>query len=274
MFGSMNPVIRDWRDQRVWIVGASSGIGAALSRELLSRGARVALSARRAAPLAEIAQGDHRDRAVVATMDVTDPASVRTAHRIVLERFGRVDLTIWVAGTYAPMRAAKFDLADAHRTVRTNVDGVFNGLSVLLPTLRGQRSGGIALVSSVAGYRGLPMSLVYGPTKAALINLAESLYLDMHPLGVGVWLVSPGFVRTPLTDLNDFNMPALISAETAARRIADGFAKGAFEIHFPRRFTWVMKALRLLPARLYFALVRRFTRSDPGALHEAGDTPR
>jgi short-subunit dehydrogenase len=120
-----------------------------------------------------------------------------------------------------------------------------------------QGSGTLALVSSVAGYRGLPKSLVYGPTKAAIINLAEALYLDLRPRGIGVCVVNPGFVRTPLTAQNDFHMPALISPEEAAREIVAGLARGAFEIHFPRRFTRVLKLLRVLPYRWYFAAVRR-----------------
>ena len=274
MFEPLNPRIRDWRGQRVWLVGASSGIGAALARELFDRGARVAVSARRAGALEALVPDAARERALVVPMDVTDAASVAAAHRQVLAQWGGIDLTIWVAGTYAPLRAQEFRLDDALRVVRTNLDGVLNGLATLLPVIRGERRGGVALVSSVAGYRGLPKSLVYGPTKAALNNLTESLYLDLHPLGVGVYLINPGFVRTPLTDLNDFSMPALITAEDAARQILKGFARGAFEIHFPGRFTRTMKALQLLPHRLYFALVRRLTRSDRGAEGQAGGALR
>jgi short-subunit dehydrogenase len=122
-----------------------------------------------------------------------------------------------------------------------------------------RQHGHISLVSSVAGYRGLPQSLAYGPTKAALINLAETLYLDLQPQGVGVSVISPGFVDTPLTAQNDFHMPALITPEQAAQAIVQGWALGEFDIHFPKRFTLVMKLLRLLPYRLYFAVVRRMT---------------
>jgi short-subunit dehydrogenase len=123
-----------------------------------------------------------------------------------------------------------------------------------------RRQGHISLVSSVAGFRGLPQSLAYGPTKAALIHLAETLYLDLQPQGLGVSVINPGFVDTPLTAGNDFHMPALMSPDEAAQAIVQGWAKGEFEIHFPKRFTRVMKLLRLLPYRLYFALVRRITR--------------
>jgi short-subunit dehydrogenase len=271
MFAPLNPRISDWRGQRVWLVGASSGIGAALAAALLQRGARVALSARRAQALDALTHGEARERARVVPMDVTDPGSVADAHRRVQAEWGGIDLTIWVAGTYTPMGTDRFRLDDALGVVRTNLGGVLNGLAVLLPVMRRERRGGIAVVSSVAGYRGLPKSLVYGPTKAALNNLAESLYLDLHPLGVGVYLINPGFVRTPLTDLNDFSMPALIDPEDAARSILAGLARGAFEIHFPGRFTRVMKLLQMLPHRLYFALMRRLTRSDRGSAHHAED---
>jgi NAD(P)-dependent dehydrogenase (short-subunit alcohol dehydrogenase family) len=267
----LNPPIGSWRDRRVWLVGASSGIGEALARRLLAAGARVALSARRAAPLAELAgAAASASHALVLPMDVTDVASVRAAHDRLLSQWGGVDLAIWVAGTYSAMSADDFDLEAALAIVETNLDGALHGLQVLLPTLRRQRSGGVALVSSVAGYRGLPKSLAYGPTKAALINLAESLYLDLHPLGVGVYLVNPGFVETPLTARNDFRMPALITSDEAAARILDGLARGRFEIHFPARFTLALNLLRLLPYRLYFAAIRRIT----GVGREAQPEPR
>jgi NAD(P)-dependent dehydrogenase (short-subunit alcohol dehydrogenase family) len=166
---------------------------------------------------------------------------------------------IWVAGRYVPMRAQDFDLGQARAMLEANLAGVLNGIDALIPMLRREGHGGIALVASVAGYRGLPKSLVYGPTKAALINLAEALYLDLAPEGLGVWLVSPGFVDTPMTAANDFRMPALVDPEQAAQAIVDGFGRGAFEIRFPRRFTSWMQLLRVLPYRAYFAAVRRFT---------------
>jgi len=129
----------------------------------------------------------------------------------------------------------------------------------VLPTLRSQRHGGVAIVASVAGYRGLPRALIYGPTKAALINLAESLYLDLAPHRIGVYLVNPGFVDTPLTQKNGFRMPALIPAEEAARLTLRGIENGEFEIHFPKRFTNLLRVLRTLPYPAYFAAVRRFS---------------
>ena len=259
----LNPPIRDWRGLRVWLVGASSGIGAALAADLARRGARIALSARRQAALAEVAlRCTGADGApLLLPLDVVDAAGVRAAHDRILAEWGGIDLTVWLAGDYTPMRADAFDLAAARRILDVNL-AMFNGLDVLLPTLRRQGRGALAIVSSVAGYRGLPRSLAYGPTKAALNNLADALYLDLHPLGVGVHLVCPGFVDTPLTAGNEFRMPGLIGPEAAARHIVEGLSQGRYEIRFPRGFTLVMRLLGMLPHRLYFALVRRFTGCD------------
>ena len=262
----MNPRIRDWRGQRVWIVGASSGIGAALARALLARGARVALSARRAQALAEVA-GDAapHGQAMLVPLDVTDPATVAEAHARIVGQWQAVDLTVWVAGTYEAMHPHTFGLQAARRVMDTNLS-IFNGLAVLLPAMRRDGKGSLAIVSSVTGYRGLPtVAMAYGPTKAALISLAETLYLDLHPHGHGIYLINPGFVETRLTAENSFAMPGLIDAESAARRILDGFGRGDFEIHFPRRLTWPLKLARLLPYRWYFALVSRFTGSARAA---------
>jgi NAD(P)-dependent dehydrogenase (short-subunit alcohol dehydrogenase family) len=253
---ALNPRIPSWQGQRVWVIGASYGIGAALARRLINDGARVAMSARSRDLLDAIAEGND---ARVDVLDVTDAASVAKAARGILAAWGGVDLVLIVAGTHVEMRADTFDLARAKRLFDVNVIGVLNCLDTVLPTLVQQRRGGIAIVSSVAGYRGLPRALIYGPTKAALINLAESLYLDLAPQGIGVYLVNPGFVDTPLTQKNEFKMPALIPADKAAELTLDGIAAGEFEIHFPRRFTNLLRLLRTLPYPAYFAAVRRFT---------------
>jgi NAD(P)-dependent dehydrogenase (short-subunit alcohol dehydrogenase family) len=252
---ALNPRIKSWQGQRVWVIGASYGIGAALARRLLNDGARVAMSARSRDLLDAIAEGND---ALVEVLDVTDAASVAKAARRILAAWGGVDLVAIVAGTHVEMRADTFDLARAKRLFDVNVNGVLNCLDAVLPTLRQQRRGGVAIVSSVAGYRGLPRALIYGPTKAALINLAESLYLDLSPHGIGVYLVNPGFVDTPLTQKNDFKMPALIPVDEAARLTLEGIEEGEFEIHFPKRFTHLMRLLRTLPYPAYFAAVRRF----------------
>jgi len=257
-FAPLNEPVRDWKGRRVWIVGASSGIGAALARRLGRLGVRLALSARREAPLrALLASAPAPGLAL--PLDVVDAGAVAAAAARIEREWGGVDLVIWLAGRYVPMRAQDFDLAQARTMLEANLAGVLNGIDAVLPMLRRQGHGDIALVASVAGYRGLPKSLVYGPTKAALINFAEALYLDLAPEGFGVWLVSPGFVDTPMTAANDFRMPALVDPEQAAQAIIDGFGRGAFEIRFPRRFTSWMQLLRVLPYRAYFAAVRRFT---------------
>lgn len=253
---SLNRKIPSWAGRRVWVIGASYGIGAALARELINQGAKVALSARTRDLLDAIAEATD---AIVAPLDVTDAASVRSAARIVLDEWGEIDLVMIVAGTHIEMRAHNFHLGHAKKLFDVNVNGVLNCLETALPMLLEQSHGGIAIVASVAGYRGLPKALIYGATKAALINLAESLYLDLAPRGIGVYLVNPGFVDTPLTQRNDFTMPALMPADEAARQTLAGIAAGRFEIHYPKRFTRWLRLLRTLPYPAYFAAVRRFT---------------
>ena len=197
---------------------------------------------------------------LVLPFDVNDAAKLAQAERTLVETWGGYDLVVYMAGDYTPMQVAEFNLARAQELLNTNLRGALNALAVVLPRLLLARRGAIALVASVAGYRGLPQSLVYGPTKAALINLSEALYLELRPHGIEVFLINPGFVATPLTAGNKFTMPALISAEHAAAEIIRGFAHGRFEIHFPRRFTGWLKVLRLLPYPWYFPLVRRLTR--------------
>lgn len=253
----LNRPIRDWSGRRVWIVGASSGIGAALARELSARGARLALSARRPEALQALA-GECAD-ALVVPMDVTVSVDHERAAAEVRQHFGEIDLAIFNAGTYRPMRAWELDGPALRTTVDTNLTGVMEGVAAVVGPMLARGEGAVAIVGSVAGYGGLPKAVSYGPTKAALINLAEVLYLDLAPRGLDVFLINPGFVETPLTQQNDFHMPALIPAAEAARRILEGFAAGRFEIHFPQRFTLVLKLLSLLPRRVYFPLIRRMT---------------
>jgi NAD(P)-dependent dehydrogenase (short-subunit alcohol dehydrogenase family) len=254
---ALNPKITDWDGKRVWLVGASSGIGAALATALFERGARVTVSARNEAALAEVVGGRTTGRAVSA--DVTDLESLAAAYRRVGATWGGLDVVVYLAGTYKPQRAWELTIEDARRHVEVNLMGAYNLLTLVIPDLIAKSSGAIALVSSVAGFRGLPNSLAYGPTKAALINLAEALYLDLAPRGVGVHLINPGFVETPLTARNPFKMPALIKPEAAADAILTGFARGEFETHFPKRFTRMLKLLRQLPYGAYFAAVGRVT---------------
>lgn len=254
---AMNPRLRDWRGKRVWIIGASTGIGAETAKLLLAKGARVALSARSEAALDEIAR-DH-ERAQVVPLDVTVHQQLLEARERLLADWQGIDLVLIVAGAYTEMRADDMDMQVVDRLLDVNLRGVFHCLDAVLPTLIAQGHGGIGIVSSVAGYSGLPKALVYGPTKAALINLSESLYFDLHPRGIAVYLINPGFVATPATANNQFAMPALISADHAAREIVRGIEQGRFQIHFPKRFTNWMRLARLLPYRLYFPLIHKVT---------------
>jgi len=255
-FKPLNPPLTDWHGKTVWIVGASSGIGAATARALLAQGARVVVSARNAAALQALAQNQPLCQAL--PLDATDSAAVHQAAKILLAQ-GPLDGVMYCAGHYEPMRADAMDVAQMKRHCEVNYLGALYLLDAVLPALRARGTGHISLVGSVAGYRGLPNSLAYGPTKAALINLAEALYLDLHSEGLGVSIINPGFVETPLTAQNDFKMPALLTPDQAAQAILQGWAKGLFEIHFPKRFTRWLKLLRLLPYRVYFKLVQKAT---------------
>ena len=261
LFKPMNPPITDWRGLRVWLVGASSGIGEATASALHARGAHVLVSARNAEALHAFVAAHPMQQGGAAQawpLDVTDAAAVtRTAREILAQ--GPLDLVLYCAGHYREMRATDMDMADLQRHLDINYVGALHVLGAVLPAMTARGAGHVSLISSVAGFRGLPKSLAYGPTKAALTNLAETLYLDLQPLGLGVSVVHPGFVQTPLTAQNDFTMPALITPPQAAQAMVDGWAKGTFDIHYPKRFTRWMKLLRLLPYRAYFPAVRRFT---------------
>jgi NAD(P)-dependent dehydrogenase (short-subunit alcohol dehydrogenase family) len=270
---ALNHPITEWSGRTVWIVGGSAGIGAALGQALQDTRARLIVSGRRLESL-EAAFPDPSVRKEV--FDITD----RQAGGQVLARLAAAgwvpDLVFWVAGDYQPQPIEDFDPADAHRIIETNLSSAYDGLWALLqhwihgehPLAATRRAQGlppphICWFSSVAGYRGLPLALSYGASKAGLNAMAETCFLELKPHAVDVSLVCPGFVRTRLTEGNDFTMPALISAEEAARETLAGLAQGRFEIHYPRRFTRVMKTLRILPYRLYFWLVAKTLRK-PG----------
>ena len=255
-----NRPLQDWRGKRVWLVGASSGIGLACAQALQTAGAQVVISARELGPLSDWARKSESEgqRLELFPLDVTDGLQVKYVTRQVAAG-GAIDLLLYCAGHYKAQRAAEFDLSDMLRHQEVNYNGLLRVLGASLPILLQQGFGHISLVSSVAGWRGLPNGLAYGPTKAAMTNLAETLYMDLQDRGIGVSLISPGFVATPLTAQNNFQMPALLTPEQAAQAMLKGWAQGAFDIHFPKRFTLWLKMLRLLPYRVYFALVRRFT---------------
>ncbi len=253
----LNPAIEDWKGRVVWIVGASSGIGRATAEMLHARGAVVVVSARDVAALGHFVAAHPGSHAI--PLDVTDRVAMASAARRVLALRGSLDLAMYCAGHYHAMRVADFNLDEALRHMQVNYGGALNLLDCVLPVLTAQRFGHLSLVASVAGYRGLPNALAYGPSKAALQHLAEVLYFDLHRAGIGVSVINPGFVATPLTAGNRFNMPALLSPEQAAQAIVRGWETGSFDIHFPKRFTLWLKMMRHLPHTMYFAAVQRAT---------------
>lgn len=255
---SLNPPLRDWAGRWAWVIGASSGIGRATAAALHAQGARVIVSARQAHALDAFVR-EHAG-SVALPLDVTRPDEMHAAAQAVYRLSGGTPaLVLYCAGHYKAQRATAYDLGEMQQHLAVNYMGVLHLLDAVLPMLTAAGRGHLSLVGSVAGYRGLPMSLAYGPTKAALNNLAETLYLDLHPLGVGVSIVNPGFVDTPLTAQNHFAMPALLSPDEAARQMLKGWAQGRFEMNFPRRFTAWLRLLRCLPDAWYFAAVRRTT---------------
>ena len=246
--------------KRVWVIGASSGIGEACANALLAQGAKVALSSRRVERLNAIAAQAQTDQALVIPLDVTNDDQFHGAYQTLLNTWGGLDLLLFVSGMYIPLRADDFEIQAAEQTIEANLLGPMRAVALVLPEMLKEHAGHIAIVGSVAGYSGLPKALAYGPSKAGIINFCETLYYDLLPEGVSVHMISPGFVATEATAQNDFEMPALISAEQAATEILSGIQRGEFDIHFPKRFSRFLKLLRILPYPLYFWIVRRFVK--------------
>ena len=240
-----------------WITGASSGIGAALAQELAERGWTVAISARRQSELNTIAAANERIHAYVC--DVTDREAMRKTAADIEAAHGPIALAVLNAGIYLPTNLPEFDADLFDRSFEVNLGGVVNGLNALVPSMVQRGKGHISFVASVTGYGGLGTSAAYGATKAALLNMAESMAMDLRANGVHVSSIAPGFVRTPATDGNEFPMPFIIEAEAAAKRIADGLARNKTHIAFPKRFTFLLRLINLLPRSLYVKLVGKVT---------------
>lgn len=242
----------------IWITGASSGIGKEVARQYAQAGHTVCISARSRDSLAAVAKecAEMPGELHVVPVDVTDCEGVQTAYSEICERVGIPDLAILNAGTHKENPVAQFDRALYSRIMDINYMGVVNCLQVIVPGCIERREGHIAVVSSVAGYRGLPKASAYGASKAALINMCEALQPELAAYNVRLRLINPGFVRTPLTDLNEFDMPFLMEVEDAARRMISKLQGNYFEITFPRRFTFMLKVLRMLPYGLYLRLTR------------------
>ncbi|MFZ9616365.1 MAG: SDR family NAD(P)-dependent oxidoreductase, partial [Fluviibacter sp.] len=198
---------------------------------------------------------------LVLPFDACDINATNLAVSEVNSNWHGVDLVIYNAGTYEATRVDSLSPESAEQSLRVNLLAPIAITTAILPLLlqtpETSKPRGIAYVASVAGYRGLPRALTYGPGKAGLISFAESLWGDLNGLGLNTWIINPGFVRTRLTAQNTFAMPALIEPEDAAKEIIRGFAKGNFEIHFPKRFTWFMKLMRNFPTHWYLRLSKR-----------------
>ena len=236
-----------------WVTGASTGIGRDIVLQLKAAGVKVAASARSPEKLASLGLG-----VLTVPLDVTDAVACRVAADRVESELGPIDLVVLGAGTYSPVAVDDLDPKLFAHTMTTNYMGVVNCLAAVAPRMLARGSGHVSWIASVAGFMGLPKAAAYGPTKAALINLAESLEPEMKLRGVRVSVINPGFVATPLTAQNDFEMPFLMQPEEAARRTIAGLAAGHFEVAYPRRFVMILRALRALPYSAFFSLITRF----------------
>ena len=240
-----------------WITGAGKGIGRGLAKRLAEDGWTVCASARTAADLESLAAACPDGHLHPHVLDITDASATRAVLKAIEAEWGPPDLAILNAGTHIPVTATDLDAEPFLRLMETNVMGTVYGMTNLLPIMQRRGFGHIVVVSSLAGYRGLPTSAAYGASKAALINMCEALRPELDVIGIKLQIINPGFVKTPLTDQNDFAMPFLVTVEQATQHIMRGLASDRFEVAFPHRFAFIMKMLRILPDRLFFALTRR-----------------
>lgn len=248
----------------LWITGAGKGIGKSVALHYAAQGWTVAISARTESDLSDVvgeAKQKHLSGRIIGyPLDVTDHEGLKQTFEQIERDHGPLDQIIFNAGTHSPTPPTEFSVAPFRKLVEVNYIGAINGLDAVLPEFIARKSGHVAIVASVAGYSGLPNAAAYGATKAALINMCESLKTQLDGLGVTISVINPGFVRTPLTDQNDFPMPFLMEPEDAARAIFSGMERGKFEIAFPTPFVLILKFLRLLPYWLYFPLVKKMTK--------------
>lgn len=243
----------------VWITGASTGIGAETAIQLAAKGYNVMASARSADKLTALEEGakDLEGSIHAYPCDVTDEKAIATTLSEIEKTHGPIDIAILNAGTYLPDTAQSFTFANFQKQYEINVFGVAKCIEPLLKTFIARKKGHIAITASVAGFRGLPRSISYGSGKAALINMAEALYLEAKPHGIKVQVITPGFVRTPLTDKNDFTMPMLMEVDDAAQALIAGLESERFEITFPWLFSFLTKLVGLLPDKAYFWVIEK-----------------
>ena len=248
------------KDKKViWITGASSGIGRALAIKFANEGWIVAASARRENLLQEL--NKINENIYSFPLDVTDKEKCSEVFNEIKNKFQNIDICFFSTGTWNPKKEKEIDVEQMEEVFKINFFGTVNSIKAVEQYFRERKNGIITIVSSIAGYRGLPNSTGYGPSKSALNNLAESLYFDFKRYNVRVCLVSPGFIKTPMTDKNDFKMPFLKTPEYAADQIYEGLVnKNIFEIHFPKSLTITLKLLSFLPSKIYFGLVGKLTK--------------
>lgn len=240
----------------VWITGASSGIGHLLALTLAKRGIKVSVSARRAEALNELANANENIHAY--PLDVTDDEAAQAIAAQIEQDHGPLDLVVLNAGQWAEIRAHDYSAERARKMMDVNYNGVVNCLAPVMRKMIRRRAGHIAIVASVAAFRGIPRGAMYGPTKAALLNMAEALKLDLQSFGVELSVINPGFIDTPMTQKNKFEMPFLTSVEEAVSKILKGLEKKKFEISFPWAFAALLRGSRRIPYPLYFWLLRKF----------------
>ena len=243
----------------IWITGGSTGIGKALAIRFASKGWNVAISARRVELLDDLSNS--YDNIFGFPLDVTDKERCKEVFNEIKNKFENVDICFFSTGTWDPKKEKNIDVEQMENVFKVNFFGTVNSIKAVEQYFRNKKNGIITIVSSIAGYRGLPNSTGYGPSKSALNNLAESLYFDFKRYNVRVCLVSPGFIQTPMTDKNDFKMPFLKTPDYAADKIYDGLInKKIFEIHFPKTLTVILKFLSFLPSSIYFSLLSKLTK--------------
>ncbi len=239
--------------KKIWITGASSGIGKAVAEKFANEGWKVAVSARRKEILDEMANNQN---IFSYPLDVTNQEQVNNIFTKILNDFGDIDLCIFSSGTYDPKNEQSINMEKIKNVINVNFFGVVSCVKAVETYFKEKKIGQISIVSSIAGYRGLPNSSGYGPSKAALTNFAESIYFDFKKFNVNISVISPGFIKTPLTDKNEFSMPFLETPEFAAKKIFDGLIKNkSFEIHFPKPLTLLLKFFRILPYKIYLFLI-------------------
>ncbi len=242
--------------KNIWITGASSGIGKELAIKFANEGWQVAASARRINLLKDL--NNRNPNIHPFALDVKNVDETKNIFQNIIEKFKTIDISVFCTGIHDPESEKKLSAEKIREIMETNFFGTLNCIMAVNTYFREKKNGHISIVSSVAGYRGLPAASGYCASKSALTSLAESLYFDFKRHNVRVSLVSPGFIKTPMTDKNKFPMPMIKSPEFAAEKMFIGLTKkNAFEIHFPIAFTMIMKLLKIMPNWLYFSLVKK-----------------